>query len=189
MLLIIFPFWSFFAANGNVVLSVTMETEAFLVLSYENQHAKWLAGYKHKEENNLTKLPVRTKENYQEHYFVGKHTVANAGQDSCAGWSSEGMERYIVVLKAIMKANKKKKDDIEAFEKVLLESIRADNGITADNALAEKRLKKRKNPAPEDAGPVVDTWNIELSDDSDDDSMKAPEQDQEEEEEEGGGNA
>ena len=126
-----------------------MSTEAFIVLAYENQHAKYVAGYKYLHENDLETMPPKTKATKHLPHYKTLYTDCEGGNNLYGGWSIEGMERMIDLMKEIQAYRKENKDIGDELEEEMLRAIQRKKGIKALTVEEEtKRKRQRNKPAP-----------------------------------------
>ena len=131
--------------------AVTLATEAFVVLVYENCRDKWV-GIRDYFRDNPTekKLPQRTKDNKDLAYNKSKYTDQNLGQQPFGGWTSDGLERFNAIKKLIKDA-KKTGDHVKLETDYLAMVIKAEPQ-QVDKKTKKKMTKKRK---------IVDTFDDE----------------------------
>ena len=154
--------------------SITIETEAYAVLNYENNLTKWeyydtvlddnYSDHKYKPCN-------RTKEDEQKvDYEVvkegeksilriykkecrGKYTKADCGQSRYGGWTRAGLERYKALC--TLAEQGRKSPNCEKLEEASLKQVRINHGKSAKTYEEEQNNKRKK---PESSGPVDDNF-------------------------------
>ena len=74
---------------------VTVSSEAFGLLCYENCREAWIATFKYKAKHGAkTPTPKYDKHDTTTWIFQNKYSKSNTGQVVGGGWSVEGMEQY-----------------------------------------------------------------------------------------------
>jgi len=153
--------------------AITVETEAFAVLNFENNLSKWKYYDKTLEDNykDFQYVPCnRKKDDPAEVEFVaveknekkilrifspkvkGKYTKSDCGQARYGGWSREGMVRYNKLVSFALQGRRHPKN-CAPLERASLQAVRLKYGKTANTA-EEEQLGKRKRDvlAPVDDG-------------------------------------
>lgn len=137
---------------------ITPETEAFGYLLYENNFKKWIKLNKleddHPNKSGKTQVLTKKKDGFVEkdeyrYFYVSEHedlgtpyTNPDAGQQQFGGWNRKGILRYIELVKNIRKARESR--DGKKWEKALLDKLREEKGITANNHADQQKLDGRK---------------------------------------------
>ena len=127
-------------------LHITVGTEAFLVLAWDNYENVWKNQAKSQVENPGVNLPKPRKKNgvYPPDMipFVPKYSSPDTGSTFLGGWHQDGKKLYDSLMKEIKVARALPAS--RALEIEYLPKVRSKNNITA-NTLAEYTQKKRKS--------------------------------------------
>jgi len=128
---------------------VPANSEAFLLLVYENCHDKWVKHIEWYDKNPCTKMPNRnsTEKAKQENagLFDTKFTTQDGGQMKYGGWKDGGLQKYVEYTKAI---NDRKKNHMAKYLKVetdFLKQLRQELGLESESIQEERSRKKHKN--------------------------------------------
>lgn len=161
---------------------ITEHTEAFGVLSWENNSQKWpkLYALENKRGNEgkktvLTKKKVSEIQPEEDKRFFSYtetpelatlYTMPDAGQEKYGGWKPDGLKRYVLLRKNIRKARAKAEG--KAWEKKLLALCREKLNIKGkDYAEQRKLMGKRKTKTPVAAPAAIDLFEEEEDGESD----------------------
>ncbi len=139
---------------------ITVSTEAFTVLVYENCRDKWFNMYQYVKANpDVKKKKWRvTKEEKQDEEvakeaakYEAKYTDQNKGQQEYGGWTSTGLKRFNelqhLVGAAFKTTNQRKK--AHEMEKKALDSLRFKNAITMETHQDEQKMKRKRSRNPD----------------------------------------
>ena len=78
--------------SGKAKVMVTVTSEAFGLVVYENCRDLWIATWKYKAQfGKGAKIPKYDKNNKDTHPFKTKFTNSHCGQVLCGGWSVQGI--------------------------------------------------------------------------------------------------
>ena len=162
--------------------AITVETEAFAVLNFENNLSKW----KYYDETlddeykDFQYVPCnRKKDDPVDVEFVaveknekkilrifspkakGKYTKSDCGQARYGGWSREGMVRYNKLVSFALQGRRHPKN-CAPLERASLQAVRLKYGKTANTAEEERLGKRKRNvSAPVDDGFTTLRYNRE----------------------------
>lgn len=120
------------------------------MLQYENQHARWLAGYVEMARTNTTNLPNRQAGQPLQAWEQSLYTNAGGENGILGGWSAAGMARYSAILKDLKAAKKAMPAKWKGTEEILLACMRKMAGLAEEDGTAEQKKrndKKRKRDA------------------------------------------
>ena len=134
-------------------LAFPSKTEAYGLVTYENTYAKWKAKCEYLKNNNVAKLPPRTKANLEKYpelkqCYDAKYTESDKGQQPFGGFSDEGLVEWMNYTNKIRANKKKNRAKMDEVENEFLKRLRIKEGLTSDTAEEEKR-KKRKRKSQE----------------------------------------
>lgn len=127
-------------------LRITVGTEAFLVLAFDNYEKVWANQARFQVEHPGEDLPRPRKKNgvYPDDMkpFVPKYSSPDTGSTFLGGWKQDGKQLYDSLMKEIKVA--RALPESRALEEEYLPKLRKLNNIKA-NTLAELLQKKRKS--------------------------------------------
>ena len=148
--------------DGNKKL-FDVSTEAFALLSWENNYQRWNEQLKWLAQHpNAIKIPQRVKANKHWAIFKSLYTDQDKGQQKYGGWSKQGIIRFNKIYDDLLHAkheDPKKptfeniKADWHEMEEAILEKLRDELGIEALNKEGEKKRRKGKG-TPAEAEPI-----------------------------------
>lgn len=126
---------------------VTITSEAFGWLTYDNCRDKWLNLFRFRETNGKkAKIPVKDEAGAEK--YRPKYTESNCGQVKFGGWKDEAFdqfERYKTMIKNIRSMDK---DNNYTSMQAALKLVRDVQGITEDTPKTKsKRGRKKKDEA------------------------------------------
>jgi hypothetical protein len=142
-------------------------TEAFNVLVYENNRAKWIAQHaalkkeKAANPNKKVKLDPKNKDNKNEPIYKTLFTESDKGQQQFGGWNQAGKDKFFEYRNNIIARRKEpgpqagyvavnpddNLNDYHAFEKEFLAHLKDKHDKQGD-AAQEGRNKKRRKTTP-----------------------------------------
>ena len=158
---------------------ITASTEAFLVLLYENCHAKWKYIFEEQKKNPKFKYDRKNAK------VKALYTEQDGGQKKHGGWKAEGLKRFNELKKAIKEAQDKAYKDQAAVDEAhddpnthpplvdyfqvetdCLAALRKANKKECQDAESEKRRKRKRKKDQADASTenmpeVVETIDFE----------------------------
>ena len=132
--------------GGKQKVHVTVTSEAFGLLVWENCHVKWAKIFELKEENVDAEIP-RGKEEGAENY-AGKWSDANCGQQKFGGWHTDAYDYFEKTITFLEEWRKKDEDNNKVMQKYFKQCLRTKKGISADEPNGKKKRKGKKKPAP-----------------------------------------
>ena len=149
--------------------AVTISTEAFLVVMYENCYNKWLNMHKWKEvDKNPGSIPKYSRVRHaQTQDFMAKFSDTLAGNSQYGGWSREGIEKFNAYIKAFKTLRETNSEGCRAEELLSVSRFkaaydeerkrkRAENGLPEEDDLLENTRKKRaRQPDDDDEEDIV----------------------------------
>lgn len=168
-------------------IDMTIATEAFGVITYENNYKKWMKEYE------LNQNPARAgrqtrivnlgnennaASNNPEYYhiferdhkeLISEYTKSNAGQEKYGGWTEKGMNRFIVIRRGV-KAGRAKAygKQWEADALTLMRQIR---NITGKNYADQRRIQGKVAKGKVAKAASVGVVDLMESDPDDDQSV------------------
>lgn len=128
--------------GGEQKVILTVTSEAFGLLIYENCREKWMKIFDAKKKDSDFEIP-RSKDEGAEEYYA-KWSDANAGNVKFGGWAEEAFDRFDALKKWITKLRAEEvKLKYEGF-KYALQLMKNAHNITEDAPAAKKPRRRRK---------------------------------------------
>ncbi len=131
--------------NGKQKVHVTVTSEAFGLLVWENCYVKWLKIFQLKAEDEDADIPRGKEEGAQE--FAGKWSDANCGQQKFGGWHEDAYAYFEEVTTFVEDWRKQDGENGKVLQKYFLECLRTKKGITATEPGGKKKRKAKKKHA------------------------------------------
>lgn len=123
--------------EGKQLPAVSVQSEAFLLLTYANCRKKWMDMYKFKQDNPNDAI--------NEKDFPGVYTKPEAGNVSHGGWSNDGIELFQTLIDRIKNFRAQDEKDDKVRQKFALKLIRDLHDITEE--MPTKKTRKRRSSA------------------------------------------
>ena len=133
--------------KGRVIVTVT--SEAFGLLMWENCCDKWVKIWKKKKEEGKDAEIPRSKDDGALEY-AGKWSDANSGQAKYGGWSDAAYERFEELKDLVKTYRDNDTTNGSPIHKYALKLMREKKGITAEEYNSKKSAKRKKKQAPKD---------------------------------------
>ena len=153
--------------DGKMRQAVTVPTEAFAYLMYENCREKWEATLTYRDGNKKKTVPKYNKEDESTHvYHIGKWSDSKSGQVKGGGWHPDAFTAFNEYCDKVKKFRQQDKKDGWELYKLMKDVIRDKHDITGEQH--SKKRKRKKSADPEEAAlKYVDLqqWNSDMEDD------------------------
>lgn len=140
-------------------VNVTITSEAFGLLVYENCQQKWLRQLTYKQNyGKNAKFPKGKKDTDLDgktaDYYNAKWSDSNEGQVQFGGWAPAAYDRFEVLKQTVKNLRDEDAKKDKEMQKFALKLIKEDNQVehaTLEEKLASKKRSKRKRAAREPA--------------------------------------
>lgn len=139
------------------VVAVTIPSEAFGLLIFENCRDKWLAVMNLRKDDKKKEIPDFDKEDASTHkYHITKWSDGKTGQVTGGGWKAAAFTKFNQLMVAIDKIRKEDKANGWEEMKEAKAIIRAKNSITAPVKSNKRRRNNNPTIEPEDYEELVE---------------------------------
>jgi hypothetical protein len=136
---------------------VTVTSEAFGLVVYENCRECWIATWNYKSRfGKAAKIPKYDKDIPETHCYKNKFTNGNTGQVLCGGWSKEGLDKLGIYQKHIQRFRKSPEAKVRMEYAQHLINVRASMELKVGNESDKKPAAK-----PKSAPAMIDLFEID----------------------------
>ena len=173
------------STESQVGPDITADVEAFGYVVVENNYKRWCKVWEldkdltPKERSKKMTIMQKKKAGHKKkdghrYYYCDEHpelntkyTNPNSGQEQFGGWTNPGLDRFANIRNYLRQ--RRTQQDAKEWEEKLLEILREEHGIEADNHEAQMKLKGKKAKSKEAPKPVISAARLFGDDIADDD--------------------
>ena len=131
--------------GGKQKVHVTVTSEAFGLLVWENCFAKWKKIFDLKADDEEAEVPRGNTDNAKD--YTGKWSDANCGQQKFGGWHQDAYDYFEKMITFVEDWRKKDEENDKVLQKYWLKAMRTKKGITAAEPGGKRKRKAKKAPA------------------------------------------